>query len=115
MWDKVCCDGSQSRADINFSVVLFDPQIKTQVAGISKVDPFTAWFAVIGVATLDGRSVLGAISSLQIVAFREQQSCVSKLSHLSRVDEREFLQSRADINFSGALYDPQVLSVTMYY
>ena len=33
------------------------------------------------------RSVLGAISSLPIVAFREYQSCVAKRSRLCRVDD----------------------------
>ena len=44
-------------------------------------DPFAAWFVQSGDATPDGirvvRSVLGAISSLHIVAFREKQSCVA--------------------------------------
>jgi len=42
---------------------------------LTNTDPFVAWFVVTGDATPDGirvvRSVLGAISSLPIVAFRE--------------------------------------------
>ena len=47
-------------------------------------DPFAAWFVVIGDATLDGirvvRSVLGTISSLPIVFFRELHSCMASHS-----------------------------------
>ena len=49
---------------------------------LTNPDPFAAWFAVAGDATPDGirvvRSVRGAISSLPIVAFREEQSCVGE-------------------------------------
>ena len=67
-------------------------------------DPFAAGFVVTGDATLDGirvvRSVLGAISSLPIVAFREWQSRVAKRSRLSRV--AEWLRREALKDFCNA-------------
>ena len=64
---------------------------------LTNTDPFAAWFVVTGDATPDGirvvRSVIGAISSLSIVAFREAQSCVEladsmvSLQEVRRVEE----------------------------
>ena len=58
----------------------------------TNTDPFAAWCVVTGDAKPDGirvvRSLLGAINSLPMVAFREKQSCMAKRSRQSRVVER---------------------------
>ena len=67
-----------ARSPINTPV-----RAKSQLPPFRKLtNTFAAWFVVTGDVTPDGvcvvRSVLGATSSLPIVAFRQKQSCVAK-------------------------------------